>query len=59
MPDYDYKCTNCNRVTTITMSIKNISDNHLCDVCNFLMKRVYSSSISVQFNGNGFYSTDK
>jgi len=58
MPLYDYKCKECDKITTITRAFADKEGSYKCDTCNSDLSRVYSS-IGVTFNGSGFYSTDK
>lgn len=57
MPDYVYKCIQCNTQTTITRSILEPESQYNCVKCNDLLTRQYTP-FGVQFNGKGFYSTD-
>jgi putative FmdB family regulatory protein len=58
MPKYDYKCKDCGREITISVSIHekthSVSD---CALCHGEFKRIYTAT-PVTFKGSGFYKTD-
>lgn len=56
---YEYKCTTCDSKVVKSRGMSEADPGYKCDTCNSDLSRVYSSSISVTFNGSGFYSTDK
>lgn len=58
MATYDYTCGVCGKSVTMTRSIADPEGYYECNVCNEPLQRVYSN-VGVQFNGSGFYSTDK
>ena len=57
MPVYQYKCTDCNKVTEEVRGITENVPDLFCKTCNLTLKRLYSN-IGVTFNGSGFYKTD-
>ena len=57
MPVYQYKCTDCNKVTEEVRGITENVPDLFCKACNLQLKRIYSN-IGVTFNGSGFYKTD-
>lgn len=57
MPLYEFFCLQCDKKNTLVKSIHENTQESLCETCNLLMNRVYSS-VGVTFNGSGFYSTD-
>lgn len=59
MATYDYTCGVCDKSVSVIRSISDPEGYYECDACNEPLKRVYSSNVGVQFNGSGFYSTDK
>jgi putative FmdB family regulatory protein len=59
MASYEYSCSKCNIKIIKHRGISESDPGYLCETCNSELTRVYSSSISVTFNGSGFYSTDK
>ena len=58
MAIYDYACGVCGKSVQVTRFITDLEGSYECDACNEPLKRVYSN-VGVQFNGSGFYSTDK
>ena len=58
MPSYNYKCSQCEAVLTVTRSIMESDPGYSCGTCNIAMTRVYAVG-AVTFNGSGFYSKDK
>jgi putative FmdB family regulatory protein len=57
MPNYDYKCLNCNSRFEIFQSIKE-EPLTLCPNCNGKIKRLIGAGAGLIFNGSGFYQTD-
>ena len=57
MPQYEYKCLNCNEIKVYSRSIVDDEPVYTCTKCNNNLTRQYSP-FGVQFNGKGFYSTD-
>lgn len=57
MPNYDYKCSNCNY--TFEMFQK-MTDKPLdtCPKCNGKVKRLIGAGAGPIFKGTGFYQTD-
>jgi putative FmdB family regulatory protein len=58
MPNYDYKCTNCEKTFEI---FQNISAERLtnCPECGKSdFKRLIGSGAGIIFKGSGFYCTD-
>ena len=58
MPIYTYKCKACDTPYQKVRGITEAEPEYTCDTCNNVLSRVYSS-VATQFNGGGFYSTDK
>lgn len=56
---YEYKCQSCNTQVVKSRGMTEPDPGYSCETCNSDLIRVYSSGISVTFNGSGFYSTDK
>jgi putative FmdB family regulatory protein len=59
MASYEYSCSKCDIKIIKHRGISESDPGYSCETCNSELTRVYSSSISVTFNGSGFYSTDK
>ena len=57
MPDYVYKCLECDTEIIKTRSIVESEPHYNCEKCGVVLTRQYTS-FGVQFNGKGFYSTD-
>ena len=57
MPEYTFKCPNCNKISKVTRTFDEAGNELRCEKCNELMNKIYS--IGVKFNGGGFYSNDK
>ena len=57
MPDYVYKCIECNTQIIKTRSILESEPQYNCKKCGVVLTRQYTP-FGVQFNGKGFYSTD-
>lgn len=57
MPNYDYKCLNCNTRFEIFQSIKD-APLTVCPNCNGELKRIIGAGAGIIFNGSGFYQTD-
>lgn len=58
MPTYDYKCRDCTATASISTSIDKQVSIPICAKCQAEMVRDFGFQ-SVQFKGNGFYTTDK
>ena len=58
MAIYTYECPDCHIQQDVIRGISEAEKSYLCEQCNSMLFRVYSSP-AVQFNGSGFYSTDK
>ena len=54
MPNYDYKCSNCDKVVEIKHSML---DNQIrtCSDCGSVMNKIYTGG-NVSMNTPGFYS---
>lgn len=57
MPTYPYRCEFCANYLEIERGVDEDRPNPACTNCGVQMTRVWSSP-SIQFKGNGFYSTD-
>ena len=57
MPSYKYECA-CGQVWDVIHSIHD-DPEFFCDHCGGVMERKISGIAAVQFQGPGFYSTDK
>jgi len=57
MAFYDYKCTQCNEVFTISHSI-NDEPALVCEHCGDKLQKQYSIA-GISFKGEGFASNDK
>ncbi len=57
MPNYEYKCKNCNKQIT---HFQNISDDSLtiCPFCGGELVRLLSGGGGVIYKGSGFYVND-
>jgi putative FmdB family regulatory protein len=56
MPLYDYKCTQCGKVTEVRHGF-NESHADPCPACGGTMQRVFSAA-PIVFKGSGYYITD-
>jgi putative FmdB family regulatory protein len=56
MPLYDYKCTQCGKVTEVKHGF-NESHADPCPACGGKMARVFSAA-PIVFKGSGYYITD-
>lgn len=59
MPTYTYSCLECDADFDKSRGILEEEPTYICELCGFVLVRSYTSSVSIQFNGSGFYSTDK
>jgi len=57
MPNYDYKCQNCEEVFEIFQKITEPPLRE-CPVCGEPLVRLISGGAGIIFKGNGFYTTD-
>lgn len=57
-PTYDFVCLDCGAKTEIKAAFDEAYVFPWCEKCMIQMKRDYSVP-SIQFKGQGFYSTDK
>jgi putative FmdB family regulatory protein len=58
MAYYEYKCHDCDTMTTVNRGMTEDDPGYTCETCNSALTRVYSK-VGVSFKGSGFYSTDK
>jgi len=58
MAYYEYKCSECETLKTVSRGMTEDDPGYTCDTCNLPLNRVYSK-VGVSFKGSGFYSTDK
>lgn len=58
MAIYSYSCPDCNTVQDRVRSISEPEPSYKCEACGSILFRLYNSP-GIQFNGSGFYSTDK
>ena len=56
MPLYDYKCTECGKVTEVRHGF-NESHADPCPACGGTVQRVFSAA-PIVFKGSGYYVTD-
>ena len=56
MPLYDYKCTQCGKVTEVRHGF-NDSHTDPCPACGGTVQRVFSAA-PIVFKGSGYYVTD-
>lgn len=56
MPLYDYKCTQCGKVTEVRHGFDEAWDSP-CPACGGTLARVFNPA-SIVFKGSGFYVTD-
>ena len=58
MPNYDYKCANCDKTFEIfqNISAERLTNCPECGKSNF--KRLIGSGAGIIFKGSGFYCTD-
>ena len=56
MPLYDYKCTQCGKVTEVRHGF-NESHDDPCPACGGTVRRVFSAA-PIVFKGSGYYITD-
>lgn len=57
MPNYDYKCENCDTITEVFHSITAEPDLK-CEKCGSPLKRMISAGAGLIFKGSGYYVTD-
>lgn len=57
MPNYDYKCVNCDNLFEVFQKM-NESLLTSCPECGGEVKRLIGSGMAPIFKGNGFYQTD-
>jgi putative FmdB family regulatory protein len=55
MPNYEYKCPDCEATCTVTQGINEDTRTPKCLACNKMMARVFGD-LSVQFKGGGWGS---
>lgn len=58
MAIYSYQCPDCDTVSDKVRSISEPEPTYVCNKCGSVLFRLYHSP-GIQFNGSGFYSTDK
>jgi putative FmdB family regulatory protein len=58
MPVYEYMCSHCSISYPISRGIEEAEPEYSCDQCGDKLYRKFHVG-GVQFNGGGFYSTDK
>ena len=58
MPNYVYRCPNCDQVTTVTAALADYDPALPCSKCQTPQRRIYDSP-GVTFKSPGFYTTDK
>jgi len=56
MPNYEYKCDDCDTSEEHYRSIDDRDNCPTCQYCTRLMRRIIHAT-PVKFNGTGFYST--
>jgi len=56
MPNYNYKCPNCEATCTVTQAVSDEPKIPKCLACNEYMVRLYGS-ISIQLKGGGWGSS--
>lgn len=57
MPIYLYACMNCDVDYEKERNINDPENTYVCEVCGYVLIRVYSPVTAV-FKGDGFYKTD-
>lgn len=58
MPVYEYACPSCDKTYPISRGINEQDPGYVCESCGDQLSRKFGVG-GVQFNGGGFYSTDK
>ena len=58
VPVYEYMCESCNTSEAVSRGINDKDPGYSCEKCNSVLVRKFALG-GVQFNGGGFYSTDK
>ena len=59
MPNFTFKCSNCNSEFNVFVSYNKLKNINSCDVCKSQkIKRIYKSGTTFIFKGSGFYNTD-
>lgn len=59
MPTYSYTCMHCDTDVDKIRGINEQEPEYICDSCGNRLIRSYRGAPTIQFNGSGFYSTDK
>lgn len=57
MPKYNYKCTECNVISTIEKGMKESTRIEHCDRCNTVLERVFYPTRN-KWNCSGAYVSD-
>jgi putative FmdB family regulatory protein len=57
MPTYDYECTKCGYTFAVEQSIKD-KPKKRCPKCKCKLRKLLPQSITLNFKGTGFYTTD-
>lgn len=58
MPNYDFKCKNCNNIFSISRSVNDNSEVS-CPLCSSISSRYFCIDNSMLIKGNGFYQNSK
>jgi len=59
MPNYDYKCAECEEIFEVFQSMNDAKLTEcLKDDCDGKMKRLLGTGAGIIFKGSGFYETD-
>ena len=59
MPNYDYKCNDCQNVQQEFHGMKEMPKNLECSACQSgNLSKIISGGLGVHFRGTGFYQTD-
>jgi putative FmdB family regulatory protein len=58
MPAYEYTCMTCDKEFIFNRSIQDPDPGYVCEGCGNRLIRSWTSPVSVQFKGSGFYKTD-
>ncbi len=57
MPNYNFKCSECEAVCTVTQNVSDTPKTPKCLSCNLDMIRIYGT-IAVQLKGGGWGSSN-
>jgi putative FmdB family regulatory protein len=59
MAKYEYNCIECDITTEVSRPMTEDEVIPPCPTCGYKMVRSWKFNGGIQFNGSGFYTTDK